>query len=925
MANQGVPDPMQQDAPAVPQPAPPPVALTQEQQAITELFARIEALERLTTEQRATIDEQREQLNARRNKEKGEIVRPKKPNNYDGNPNEREKYFNEVETYFGYFDVTLADDEDKVHFAASCLEGAAEEWFRPYMKDWNTNSWTDLKEETRHIFESYKNYKEELVKAFGTSNERQEAEKQLQSLIQKGPLFKHTATFIRLLQKVNWTEESKKERYYMSVKPEVKDELFRLDRDEMSFAKFTEEAIKIDNRQYERKQERKMEKSGSQPRFQPQANQKKRRDEYIAKDNGTKPGRMDIDAINRKKFPGTCNACGKKGHKEADCRSKITCGFCGKKGHDEAHCYTKKNKKNFETTKDKVQINAITEIPHDHLSWTACYNDSCLVHQSSKEGSGYYPKKPRAKKAHKTITIDTLNFRDGNSDFSAEPLCEYCWSSNPHCDCQGKRLAVWKEHYICDDCKSRDPDHTCTGCPDCGSLEFPHECEAEWRRNMEAMCELFEEEDRLAKEHLEEQEKTESKVTFKDVYDSNDSDDDECHQCGALEPRHNTTCSNYVGNYGCPLCMSEEESHQCTGCVYCRSMKIPHLCDVEIRKKVYECEVCESTDLDHDCEGCRTCGSHDPKHDCMYVLGEQAEKQEEQEELRRYLDENPPQQINIEEVRNYYPQKHISRIIREAFDENCGKLDWMLCDSMYCQKHAFDKLEDWHDQQIEDQLFKEECTKEHFLDCEDLRCTKHAMIKYRFRLLTRALTKKGYNTITHTHKGHGNKGLIKEFHSMIEERIYDIKCKWCYKYQGKTWRESHLGRITIDSIGSTKNKLMVKGYINQHPVTTYVDSGADRNLITPQMVNLLGLPYVKKKQPTYVSTVAIPNAEATINYETDHLPITIAGHTETIKFDIMPLGTCDVLLGHPWLKQGNPLINWKTKEILWDTDVTQEL
>ncbi|KAK1249609.1 hypothetical protein MKX08_009612 [Trichoderma sp. CBMAI-0020] len=30
------------------------------------------------------------------------------------------------------------------------------------------------------------------------------------------------------------------------------------------------------------------------------------------------------------RFNRTCNACGKKGHKEADYRSKITCGFCAK-------------------------------------------------------------------------------------------------------------------------------------------------------------------------------------------------------------------------------------------------------------------------------------------------------------------------------------------------------------------------------------------------------------------------------------------------------------------------------------------------------------------------------------------------------------------------------------------------------------------
>ncbi|KAK1252008.1 hypothetical protein MKX08_003195 [Trichoderma sp. CBMAI-0020] len=52
---------------------------------------------------------------------------------------------------------------------------------------------------------------------------------------------------------------------------------------------------------------------------------------------------MDIDAINYRRFNGTYNACGKKGHKEVDCRSKMTCGFCGKKGHNETHCYTKKN------------------------------------------------------------------------------------------------------------------------------------------------------------------------------------------------------------------------------------------------------------------------------------------------------------------------------------------------------------------------------------------------------------------------------------------------------------------------------------------------------------------------------------------------------------------------------------------------------
>ncbi|KAK1246379.1 hypothetical protein MKX08_000181 [Trichoderma sp. CBMAI-0020] len=45
--------------------------------------------------------------------------------------------------------------------------------------------------------------------------------------------------------------------------------------------------------------------------------------------------------------------------------------------------------------------------------------------------------------------------------------------------------------------------------------------------------------------------------------------------------------------------------------------------------KGYIYELCGSWNLDHNCEGCCICGSYSPKHDCMYVLGEQAERQEE--------------------------------------------------------------------------------------------------------------------------------------------------------------------------------------------------------------------------------------------------------------------------------------------------------
>jgi hypothetical protein len=104
-----------------------------------------------------------------------------------------------------------------------------------------------------------------------------------------------------------------------------------------------------------------------------------------------------------------------------------------------------------------------------------------------------------------------------------------------------------------------------------------------------------------------------------------------------------------------------------------------------------------------------------------------------------------------------------------------------------------------------------------------------------------------------------------------------------------------------------------------------VDSGADRNFITPSKVAELQLPTITKDVPAYISSIVHPEHEITISHETDHLELTVAGRTETLEADLFELDNCDVMLGHPWLQKYNPLINWKTKQILWDIDVTPEL
>jgi predicted aspartyl protease len=47
---------------------------------------------------------------------------------------------------------------------------------------------------------------------------------------------------------------------------------------------------------------------------------------------------------------------------------------------------------------------------HAILSWTACYDDGCRIHLSDKQGSGWYPQKPKSKgkgQPQKTIAYAT--------------------------------------------------------------------------------------------------------------------------------------------------------------------------------------------------------------------------------------------------------------------------------------------------------------------------------------------------------------------------------------------------------------------------------------------------------------------------------------------------------------------------------------
>lgn len=427
---------------------------------------------------------------------------------------------------------------------------------------------------------------------------------------------------------------------------------------------YTQEAIEIDQHQYERRMEKKAEKTGNT--FHPHRNDSKKqknRKGYVAKYNDTEEGPMDIDYT-------------KERHKgKLDKKFKGTCHFCGKTGKD---CYCKQNKGKQSTSErpiqpEKAKIDMLQEVPHD----TACYDDSCLTHKSSKEGSGYYPKKPKKARTIQNARIDMINFREKeeseygnngitdedmsnlitqfknwttasqdkseayvvqqNSDYDTE--CEFYGLTEPMHKCNPYKYTP-DNYFKCDLCVSTKPRHECKRCPKCGSMVgYRHKCEAEFKANQKAMWEITQNEEPPHNEHSESDGKYDSHEEKQGCMTEDEwaqemyrrailnipLNDDECSLCGNHETHD---CWKYkvklCSTDNAPSALKEimaghwNDKTQTYTCTFCGSNYTMHTCpNWDYLMGHYKCCLCNSPELEHDCMGCGFCKSMDPEHCCF--------------------------------------------------------------------------------------------------------------------------------------------------------------------------------------------------------------------------------------------------------------------------------------------------------------------
>lgn len=118
----------------------------------------------------------------------------------------------------------------------------------------------------------------------------------------------------------------------------------------------------------------------------------------------------------------------------------------------------------------------------------------------------------------------------------------------------------------------------------------------------------------------------------------------------------------------------------------------------------------------------------------------------------------------------------------------------------------------------------------------------------------------------------------------------------------------------------TSFNILVDIEIEGNRLTAMVDCGAQENYISPTVINRHQLPWVRKEE-----TYKIVNVEGTqfeynngiVDTETDHLTTRIHGKNFNITYDVVRIDNHDAILGLPWLRSVNPLIDWYTGRIEW--------
>ncbi|KAL2192206.1 hypothetical protein P885DRAFT_48225 [Corynascus similis CBS 632.67] len=94
------------------------------------------------------------------------------PTKFSGDKDELPSFLTMIQVYLRYYPEKFKDEEAKIYFVASRLEGKALQWFEPTLKDRMTEEEENQEDFTKNVFKNYATFEKELEKVFGDTDRK---------------------------------------------------------------------------------------------------------------------------------------------------------------------------------------------------------------------------------------------------------------------------------------------------------------------------------------------------------------------------------------------------------------------------------------------------------------------------------------------------------------------------------------------------------------------------------------------------------------------------------------------------------------------------------------------------------------------------------------------------------------------------------
>jgi hypothetical protein len=249
------------------------------------------------------------------------------PEPFTGNRNKTRNFLVQMEIVFNTQPTRFPNDKAKVMYFGSFLRDSAASWFTPFV------------EKNDAILSDYSAFLQDFKISYCHPDSHGEASRKIKALKQGNqPVSTLAAEFRRLATELDWTQNSLMDAFYNALLDRVKDKISEDERP-ATLNEFINKAIKIDDRQFQRIQEKRAQSFSQGPpkKFISESSNSQRTHSY----QNIHPNRKETYSTSKEPTPMILDSGRRKPLSQSDKeyrRANNLCLYCGNSGHILSQC-----------------------------------------------------------------------------------------------------------------------------------------------------------------------------------------------------------------------------------------------------------------------------------------------------------------------------------------------------------------------------------------------------------------------------------------------------------------------------------------------------------------------------------------------------------------------------------------------------------